>query len=78
MWCPRGKSACILREWEIALGENVGDLQWFGDRATSNSRGLSCKSLGGQELGQRQGGPGCDGRNGPLAKGWLDYLYLGY
>lgn len=67
-WCPQGKAACILRDCKVALG-GVGDLQWFGDGGTSNSRGISCKSLGGQERGQRQGGPGCDGRNGTLAKG---------
>lgn len=78
MWCPQGKSACIMRDWEGALGEKVGDLLWFGGCGTSNCRRLGRKSLGGQEPGQRQGGPGHGGKNGPLAKGWLDYLLLGY
>lgn len=45
MWCPWGESACVMREWEGALGERVADVLWFAGGGTSNSRGLSHRSL---------------------------------
>ena len=63
-WRPQGKPAFVARKgWVGALRQEAENLQWFGGWGTSNSRGLSH-----QELGQRHGGPGHDGKEGTLAR----------